>query len=92
MQIHGPGHVHGPHSISGPHRSFAPREAANSGGVQQLDQLDISPEADLVSRTQELPSIRQERVSEIRAQIEAGTYETPEKLEIALGRLLDEIS
>ena len=91
MHIHGPGHVHGPHTISGPHRSFAPRESENTGTVQQMDQLEISPEADLVSRTQDLPSIRADRVAEIRSQIEAGIYETPEKLEIALGRLLDEI-
>ena len=34
--------------------------------------------------------VRAERVEEIRAQIEAGTYETDEKLDLALGRLLDE--
>jgi hypothetical protein len=32
-----------------------------------------------------------DRVNEIRAQIAAGTYETDEKLDIAVGRLLDEI-
>ncbi|HIQ20562.1 MAG TPA: flagellar biosynthesis anti-sigma factor FlgM, partial [Planctomycetes bacterium] len=38
-----------------------------------------------------VPEIRQERVARIRAEIAAGTYETEEKLEIAIGRLLDEI-
>ena len=38
-----------------------------------------------------LPEVRQARVDRIRAEIAAGTYETDEKLEIALGRLLDEI-
>jgi negative regulator of flagellin synthesis FlgM len=38
-----------------------------------------------------LPEIRQDRVDQIRAQIADGTYESEEKLEIAVGRLLDEI-
>ena len=38
-----------------------------------------------------LPEIRHEKVQEIRRQIAAGTYETPEKLDSALDRLLDEL-
>jgi negative regulator of flagellin synthesis FlgM len=56
------------------------------------DQLDISREADMVSRIRDIPDIRADRVAEIRAAIEAGTYETSDKLDIAVGRLLDEIS
>jgi negative regulator of flagellin synthesis FlgM len=39
-----------------------------------------------------LPDIRHERVEAVRRQIAEGVYETPEKLEIALDRLLDEMS
>jgi negative regulator of flagellin synthesis FlgM len=39
----------------------------------------------------QLPEIRYERVEEIRQQIAAGAYETPEKLELAVERLLDEL-
>jgi negative regulator of flagellin synthesis FlgM len=92
MQIHGPTHVHGPQPINAPHRPQAPQAAAQSGYVAGTDQLDISPEADLVSRVRELPDIRADRVADIRAAIEAGTYETDEKLDIAVGRLLDEMS
>ena len=35
--------------------------------------------------------VRQELVNRIRAQIAAGTYETPQKLDAAVDRLLDEI-
>jgi negative regulator of flagellin synthesis FlgM len=56
-----------------------------------MDRVDISPEAELVSRVGDLPEIRADRVAEIRAQIAAGVYETDEKLQIALGRLLDEL-
>lgn len=92
MQIQGPTHVHGPQSINAPHRTQAPQPAAQSGYAMGADQLDISREADMVSRVRDMPDIRADRVAEIRSAIEAGTYETPEKLDIALGRLLDEIS
>jgi len=92
MQIHGPTQVHGPQSVNAPHRIQAPRPAAQAGHVAGADQLDISREADMISRVREVPDIRADRVAENRAAIEAGTYETPEKLDIAVGRLLDEIS
>ncbi len=92
MQIHGPTHVHGPQSINPPHRAQASPPATLTGKVTGADQLDISREADLISRVHELPEIRSERVAEIRSAIEAGTYETADKLDRAVGHLLDEIS
>ena len=92
MQIHGLAHVHGPQSINAPHKVQAPQQATRTGNVTGVDQLDISNEADMISRARELPAMRAERVAELRAQIEAGTYETAAKLGVAVGRLLDEIS
>lgn len=92
MQIQGTTHVHGPQSINAPHRAQAPQPAAPSSNATGADQLDISREADMVSRARELPEVRTDRVADIRAQIQAGTYETPDKLDAALGRLLDEMS
>jgi negative regulator of flagellin synthesis FlgM len=91
MYIYGTTHVHTPQPIAPPHRlspTQAPTEAADSFGV---DQLDLSPEAEFVAQARDLPEIREDRVAAIRAQIASGTYETPEKLDIALSRLLDEI-
>lgn len=92
MQIHGPTYVHGPQSINAPHRTMAPQSTARSATTMGADQLDISREADMVSRLREIPDIRADRVADIRAAIEAGTYETPDKLETAVGRLLNELS
>ena len=91
MHIYGPAHLHGPQPIGPPHTSRAskPAEPGHPGPIQ--DELEISEAGRLVDRLHELPEVRQHRVNEIRAQIAAGTYETDEKLEIALGRLLDEI-
>lgn len=91
MQIHGPAHLHGPQPISSPHHNRASESLNSTQGPREADQLDISPEADLVSRIHDLPEIRADRVAEIRAQIESGAYETEAKLDVALDRLLDEI-
>ena len=92
MQVYGPAHIHAAQPINAPHRAAGAQPAAQSGYTQGADQLDISREADMVSRLRDIPDIRADRVAEIRAAIEAGTYETPDKLETAVGRLLDEIS
>lgn len=54
--------------------------------------MDISPQAELLSRIRDIPEIRVDRVMQLREAIQSGKYETPEKLDIALDRLLDEIA
>ena len=92
MQIYGPTHVHAAQPLAPPHR-LSPTQAPNPSGADYgVDQLDLSPEAELAAQIRDLPEIREDRVAAIRAQIASGTYETPEKLDIALSRLLDEIA
>ena len=55
------------------------------------DHVEISPLGKMLDGIGQLPEIRHERVDEIRRQIAAGSYETPEKLELALDRMLDEM-
>ena len=90
MYIHGTSHIHAAQPLRAPHRPPAPAEA---GPPQPygVDELDISSQADLVSQVRDLPEIRADRVAQIRAQIQAGTYESADKLDKALDRLLDEI-
>jgi negative regulator of flagellin synthesis FlgM len=57
-----------------------------------VDRLDISAAAEAAAQVVEGGEIRQDLVNQIRAQIAAGTYETPEKLDAALERMLDEIA
>jgi negative regulator of flagellin synthesis FlgM len=92
MQIQGPANVHGAQPIQSPHRvnETAPQQSSDS--IHGADQLDISAEAEMISRIRDVPDIRADRVADIRQQIEAGTYETGEKLEIAIGRLFDELA
>ena len=95
MHIYGPTHLHGPQTIGAPHTNRNVKPEAANPTAPISDELQISPAAEeashLVDQVKQIPDIRQDRVSEIQAQIAAGTYETDEKIQIAVERLLDEI-
>ena len=55
------------------------------------DHVEISPLGQMLDGISRLPEIRHEKVEEIRRQIASGSYETPEKLELALDRMMDEL-
>ena len=90
MEINGPSQIHGAQPIQAPQR-LESTQVDTSVDATPLDRVDISAEADLISQVQEVPDIRTDRVADIRAEIAAGIYETDEKLDVAIGRLLDEI-
>ena len=60
---------------------------AQAGTQVPVDQLDISAEAQIM---QSQGGIRADRVANIRAEIASGQYETPEKINSAVERMLDE--
>ena len=92
MQISGPSYIHAPHNVNAPH---ATRGSQNIGAANTPasigDTLDISAAGQLADRMSEIPDIRQDKVNALRSAIAQGTYETDEKLGVALDRLLDEI-
>lgn len=56
-----------------------------------VDRVEISQIARLMSEVSLIPEVRAEKIAQVRAQIEAGTYITPEKMDIAVGRLLEDL-
>ena len=92
MQIHGPAYLHGAQPINAPHRVSSSQSVVESTYSTPTDQVDFSPEASLISQVHDLPEIRADKVAQIRSQLAAGTYETEEKLNAALDRLLDEFA
>jgi len=79
------------HPISPEQRYAGPRQAARTGRSQE-DAVDVSLLGRLLSQLHALPDIRVEKVAEVRAAIEQGTYETPEKLERTIEKLLEELA
>ena len=92
MQIHGPSNVHGHHGLKGPHSS--PRgnsPTPSTPAVGPADQVEISAAADAAAAASEKGEIRPDLVARVRSEIAAGTYESPDKLDLALEKLLDDI-
>jgi negative regulator of flagellin synthesis FlgM len=46
----------------------------------------------MLSKLKASGDVRLDKVNDIRAQIEAGTYETPEKIDGAISKLLDDLA
>jgi negative regulator of flagellin synthesis FlgM len=90
MQINGAHQIHGTQALNGPHFNHRPQQAAGSQSAQPVDQIDISPAA--LQASQDGGDVRADLVAQLKAEIAGGTYETPQKLDIALDRLLDTFS
>ncbi|MCL2119589.1 MAG: flagellar biosynthesis anti-sigma factor FlgM [Planctomycetaceae bacterium] len=94
MNIYGTQFVHGPHALSGPHTS-KPQQTSTSqqaASTQAKDEVTLSSAAQQASHTTEASAsngeIRFDLVNRLRMEIAAGTYETPEKLDTALEKML----
>ena len=55
------------------------------------DVVEISDVARLAAKLHEIPPIRTELVERVKAELAAGTYETQERLEITVERLMEEL-
>jgi negative regulator of flagellin synthesis FlgM len=91
MHVYGPSQVHGPQSIAAPHGARQAQPAEQLQSPQIADEVNISSAARMLEQVQQMPELRQQRIDAVRAEIAAGTYETPERLSVAVERLLDEI-
>ena len=56
-----------------------------------FDTVEISTAAKLAAKVREVPDVRAGLVAQVRSEIEAGTYETAERLDVAINRLMDEL-
>lgn len=74
--------------ISQPVSKSFPVDGAKQTGP--TDKLELSGMSHLL-KTLKSNDVRADKVSSIRAAIEAGTYETDDKLDIAADRLLDDL-
>ena len=104
MQIYGPFRVSAGQGLNPTQANQTPQRlsSADATGAKPsatpIDQLDLSQAASSANRLDATSpvagggEIRIDRVAEIRRQIADGSYETPEKLDAALDRLLDQLA
>ena len=94
MNIYSTQFAHGTHTLSGPHSTKSQQAATSQQTVpaQAKDEVTLSSAAQQASKISENAAssgeIRFDLVNRIRSEIAAGTYETPEKLDTALEKML----
>ncbi len=91
MDVNGPGSVHSAFPIKQVQPTTEVKKTTEPQPVTSRDEVEISPAGKMLDDLSRSSEVRSERLTQIKAAIEAGTYETPEKLEAALEKLLDEI-
>jgi negative regulator of flagellin synthesis FlgM len=91
MEIFGAGGTQGPQPIYPRLAAFSLEAGHNVHAGVPRDHVEISPLGQMLDGISQLPDIRHEKVDEIRRQIAANSYESSEKLEVALDRMLDEL-
>jgi len=64
--------------------------ATNTQAPTPRDEVEISSAGKMLDNLSRASSLREERIAQIKAAIADGTYDTPEKLELALDRLLQQ--
>lgn len=92
MEIRGPGGVDGPGPVTPVERRTGPAEPVRGPANPPVDEVQISELAHLKALLAKVPEVRQDKVDQVRAEIEAGTYETPAKIDETIERLLDELA
>jgi negative regulator of flagellin synthesis FlgM len=88
-------------NVNGIHSSMAAQGIEPIGNVNAASQaaapmatndvVEISTAAKLAAKIHEIPDVRAELVAQVKAQIASGEYETPEKIDSAVSRLMDEL-
>lgn len=91
MHIYGPSQLHGSQSIGSAHGVRQPQPMTRPESAQIADEVDISEAAQFAEQIRGMPDIREDRVEAVRLKIAEGTYETSDRLNAAIERLLDEI-
>ena len=98
MDISGINHINGAHGIKAPHFAEMKKETAETTMDRPIqDEIEISTTARRLSATtestqaSETGDVRYELVNRIRDEIANGTYDTPERFDVAMERLLSRL-
>ncbi len=59
--------------------------------AQGHDVVEISTAARLAAQVQDVPAVRADLVARVKSEIASGVYETSEKLDLAIDRLMEEL-
>ena len=91
MEVNGPNPIDNTNPIKPIKQPENIEKAAESSSVQPQDEVEISNAGKMLNKLNQSSELHSARLAQIKAEIEAGTYDTEEKLEAAMERLLGEI-
>lgn len=94
MTVNGPGSVQSSFPIKPAQSTSTPpvQKSAETKPIATSDELEISQTGKMLEHLNQSSEVRPERLAQIKAAIEAGEYdESPEKLEIALNKMIAEV-
>ena len=87
--------IHGSHSAAGTKavESIGATGAAapTSEPMVMNDVVEISTAAKLAAKVHDIPDVRADLVARVKSEIEAGTYETPERVDATVNKLMEEL-
>jgi anti-sigma28 factor (negative regulator of flagellin synthesis) len=88
-------------NINGIHPAWAPKPVEPTNPVVAnvpanapagvSDVVEISTAAALAAKVKEIPEVRAELVARVKKEIEAGTYETPQRIDAAVDKLMEDL-
>ena len=91
MDVNGPSAIQGSFPIR---PSQPPAEAPRASETKPIatnDEVEISPAGKMLEDLNNSSEVRSERLAQIKAAVDAGDYETPEKLQAAVSKMLQDI-
>ena len=89
MDVSGINSVSRPLPISQARPAVEVEQAAGANALSPTDEVEISSAGKMLDNLSRVSNLREERLAQIKAAIADGSYETSEKLETALNRLLE---
>src|SRR5437868_5632849 len=92
MEVHGPASVGASIPINQTRPAAEVEKTTPPAIASPSDEVDISAVGKMLDGLSRTAGVREERLAQIKAAIEEGTYDTPEKLELAFSRMLEQIS
>ena len=78
-------------AITGVQNRHAAADPFAAPPIRRQDSVEVSEAARLLAKLAELPDVRQDLVDRVKAEIEAGSYETTKKLETAIESLAEDL-
>ena len=87
--------IGGTNGVNGPQRVYPNFGKGQTAGAEvppaKGDRVEISDEARLRDAVSRIPDIRADKVAQARESIASGEMDTPERMDVALDRLLNDL-